>query len=664
MITYDIETFPNCFLLCARDEYGTEATWEISPWRDDRASLLAWLRYLHDTQTMMVGFNNQHFDYPVVHLLWTQQDCTVEQLYAKAMAIVQGDDRFGHVIWPDQQLAPQVDLFLLHHFDNKAKSTGLKALQFAMRSPTLEDMPVQVGTMLTREQIDQYLIPYCLHDVRETDRFRIISQPMLDFRRGLIDQFGAQVMSWNDTKIGEKTLEKRLGDDVCYMLDERGRRVRRQTPRHRIPLADIIFPYIQFENPEFQRVHQFMLAQVLKPDELSDDDRIQTKGVLTGLTAEVGGLTFHFGTGGVHASVPRSRFTAADDWLIRDIDVEALYPSIAVANRLAPEHLGERFINEYASIPAERKKHPKGTPPNAMLKLAANGAWGKSNSMYSCFYDPKYAMTVPINGQLLICMLVEKLVTVPTLRLIQANTDGVTYMIRRDYEPHAKAWCDWWQAGTMLKLEDADYSHMWIRDVNNYVARSINGKVKLKGAYEYPDPERYHESITNMSPPGWHKDWSACVVQRAAVHAMLHGVDPEIYILECADPFDFMLRAKVPRSSELWIGQKQVQNTTRYYIATDGQPMHKIMPVKDGMVEGWPKKASGVSDQLYLAVMRETGGQWDERVCTKNKSVYAPTRTGIQQGWNVAECNDSSHFSWHRLDYSWYVAEARKLVIG
>jgi len=34
-------------------------------------------------------------------------------------------------------------------------------------------------------------------------------------------------------------------------------------------------------------------------------------------------------------------------------------------------------------------------------------------------------MTITINGQLLLCMLAERLAVIPSLELIQVNTDGI-----------------------------------------------------------------------------------------------------------------------------------------------------------------------------------------------------------------------------------------------
>ena len=663
-VVYDNEHFPNATTITIESLFSDHIhTFEISEFRDDRAMFFEWFDYMARSGTPMIGFNNFGYDYPMLHFIRTHPNCTPSDIYQKNESIIDSPDRFGHIIWDRDQFVPQIDLFKIHHFDNKSKRTTLKALQVNTRAETVMESKIPFGTILTRQMLDDNIIPYNRHDVSETKRFAHYSMGAINFRIGLIQQFGTAVLNWNDTKIGEEMLVQRLGEDVCFDRSS-GRKEKRQTPRRQIPLSDIIFPYVRFENPEFQRVHQFMLAQTLTPEDLSDPDApIKTKGVFTDLKADVGGLTFHFGTGGVHASVERQRFIADGNYALIDIDVEGLYPNVAIVNRLAPAHLGEAFIAEYAKIPDERKLHAKGTYQNAALKLAANGPWGKSNSAFSVFYDPAYAMTIPINGQLMICMLVEQLIKIPTLQLIQANTDGVTYRIKRDYIPQAKAIEDWWQQHTCLKLEYAEYNGMWIRDVNNYIARDINGKLKQKGAYWHPDPLDYANSISNASPPCWYKDFNPVVVPRAAVAAIVDGIDPEIYLRTHTDPFDFMCRVKLNRGSELYWGDERIQSTTRYYVARNGRTLRKISPPPAGFEIGMWKKAPRISSMEYHRVMRETGYEWDERVCTKSKTKYDNTTTNIESGWLVQECNSMSSFSFDNVNYDWYLSEVRKLII-
>jgi hypothetical protein len=669
----DIETLPNCFTLAVEMLHtDVSSVWEISEFRDDRTAMLTFLSWATQQQAPFVSFNGISFDYPVLHYVMHNPTVAVEQIYTKAMSCIEGD-RFANTIWANDRAFPSIDVYRINHFDNKAKTTSLKALQINMRSPTVVDSPVQWGTRLTREEIDRHLIPYNIHDVRETKRFTFHCMDAINFRLGLVDQFGPDVLNYNDTKIGAKILEQRLGEDVCYERiprwdgDNYGRKAPRQTPRWRIALNDIIFPYVQFQHPEFQRVLDYMRAQVLTPEDLEDPEAtIKTKGVFSELKAHVGGIDFHFGTGGIHGSVEAQRIIADDTWLTKDIDVEGLYPSIAIVNRLAPEHLGAAFVEEYAKLPIERKKHAKGTVQNASFKLASNGTYGNSNNKFSVFYDPKFTMTITINGQLMLCMLAEWLLAVPTIQLIQINTDGITYRIHADYEPMALEIQARWEAYTCLKLERADYSRMWIRDVNNYVAEDMKGKLKQKGAYWHPTPgEDYAKSISTASPPAWHKDLGNVVSIRAAIAAMTSGVDPETFIRAHTDPFDFMCRVKVGKSDKLLLGGQEIQRTTRYYVARQGAPLRKISPPPKGAEVGQFKRASKLSDATYNAVMAEIGpGVWDARIHTKNKSMYEMRETGIEAGWNVAECNDAASFRFDNIEYGFYVAEARKLIIG
>ena len=218
-IVYDIETFPNCFTFCMEPLHGEpNVVWEISQYRDDRKQLLEFFNWCATYQVPMIGFNNIGFDYPVIHLLWKNPSVSYQELYQKAVDIIsnQNTNRFGNIIWASDRFAPQIDLFKMHHFDNKAKSTSLKQLQITMRSDFVQDMPIENGTVLTKDQIDNYLVPYNRHDVTETKKFAVHSKAAIDFRAEMEEQFGIEVYNWNDTKIGEKIVEQKLGDDLCY----------------------------------------------------------------------------------------------------------------------------------------------------------------------------------------------------------------------------------------------------------------------------------------------------------------------------------------------------------------------------------------------------------------------------------------------------------------
>lgn len=211
-------------------------------------------------------------------------------------------------------------------------------------------------------------------------------------------------------------------------------------------------------------------------------------------------------------------------------------------------------------------------------------------------------------------------------------------------------------------------------------------KIKRKGAYEY----NYQ----------FHQDPSAMVVPKAAEAALVHGEDIRTFITQHRNPFDFMLRAKVPRSARLvmrwpeWGAEREMQNTTRVFISRNGGSLVKLLP-PTGVPGTWKRK-NGVKDDVYNAVMREIshvnadeldamggvpsaegvlfegqmfyfdsiGTPWDERIHTKSRSKHDAVReTGMYVGWKVTECADAKDFDWSSLDYEYYVKEAEKLVL-
>ena len=141
-------------------------------------------------------------------------------------------------------------------------------------------------------------------------------------------------------------------------------------------------------------------------------------------------------------------------------------------------------------------------------------------------------------------------------------------------------------------------------------------KIKCKGAYQYEGLE-------------WHKNHSALVIPMAAINHMMFGTDIREFITKHDNIFDFMLRAKVPRSSRLVLvnddnSETVLQNICRYYPCKTGGKLVKIMP---------PLKEGGEDRRL-----------------------------SIDSAWKVKPCNNMNDFVGD-IDYDYYVEEAEKLVI-
>jgi hypothetical protein len=466
-IIWDLETYPNVFTLHAQHAHlPIEWSFEISDWRNDSRVIIGWVQWLASIGARMVGFNSIGFDYPILHTLYRMGHSDAKTLFDKAQAVIQSqddDNRWMHQVKPTDRIVEQLDLFLIHHFDNRARSTGLKVLEFNMRSSNISDLPFPVGSTLTQDQLP-VLREYNRHDVLQTREFYFKSLDMIRFREELTARYQRDFMNHNDTKIGKDyfVMELERAGVQCYDYGPNGRQPR-QTRRPSIALKDAILPWITFQEPDFQRMLEWLKAQVIT----------ETKGVFKDITATVRGFTFVFGLGGIHGSVESEIVEASDSLIIESVDVTSMYPNIAITNGFYPEHLGPTFVTIYQHLYEERKKHPKGSPENAMLKLALNGCYGDSNNPYSVFYDPLFTMRVTLSGQMLICMLVDRLITVPTVRMIMTNTDGIEYTVRPDYAEQARAKCREWEQLTKLNLEYARYKRMFIRDCNNYIAEYV-----------------------------------------------------------------------------------------------------------------------------------------------------------------------------------------------
>ena len=624
---WDVETMRNLFSACiVHVETKTRWIFETSDRRNQSQQFIDFLYWLQSIDARMVGFNNEGFDWPVCQALVNiGGNFTAGDAHAKAQMIIeaQNNDRFGQAVWADQRLVRQVDLFKIHHFDNRSKSTSLKKLEINMRAASVIDLPYSPHEPLTFEQMD-HVITYMCHDVAETLRFYLHSKEQIEFRDSLPQDLG-DVINFNDTKIGKKYFEKAIeaanpGSTVEWV---NGRKRPRQTHRQSIRIADIISPKVAFQRPEFQRVLGWLQQQTLTRIQIEDtlSDKVETKGVFKGLVATIDGFDFVFGAGGIHGSLEGVTIRVDDDYDIIDFDVRSYYPDLAIKGGYYPAHLGEAFPKVYKELFERRLALPKSSGEAAMLKLAMNGVYGDSNSIYGCFFDTQYTMTITINGQLLLCMFAEACLAADGVTIIQANTDGITLKVRKNRRAYVEQCAEWWQGPTGLVLESVDYSAMHIRDVNNYLAvKKKDGSVKRIGAYAYVTP--LEDPFTREL--GWHKDHSMRVVAMAAEAEMVRGIPVAEFIMNHRDPFDFMLSIKVPRSSRLMADDVQVQNTTRYYVSTRGVYLRKIMPGLKG----------------------------------------GPERTfDVQKGWTVGICNDAADFDWNTVNYLYYITEARKLLI-
>jgi len=566
---FDIETIINFFSYTAistkTDEVKVFVIWK------NRNDLEAMLDHLDNEAKGLIGFNSLSFDYPVIHEIMKKRkhflkidgDQAAREIYRIAQETI--NKEWSQVYKP---YLPQLDLFKVHHFDNHAKMTSLKKLEIALQMDNVEDMPHPHCDEVETQEVADQILSYNLNDVIATKRFWQVSIDKIKLRAGIRERYGIECMNYSDSKIGEELMLKMY----CEHTGKEPKEVKPlRTKRSVLRFADCIPDYIKFETDEFNELLDF-----LKGKEVS----VMKDSFKYSFTYR--NFIFDLGTGGIHGCAAPKVYVSDDEKMIIDADVASLYPSLAIVNNLYPEHLGADFPAIYENEIVKPRIAAKRRGDKVMadgFKLSANSVYGKSNSEWSFLYDPLYTLKTTLAGQLSLCQLSEMLmIAIPELEMLQINTDGLTVIIPRGAEEKYREVCKKWEEITRLELEYVTYSKMVVRDVNNYLAISSEGKVKYKGAF------KIH---TEMIKDGeYHKAFNQAIVPLALSKYYVEGIALEDTIREHKNIYDF---CKTFNSQGGWVCESLLvdengnesdhrteQKNNRYYISVKGRKFRKV----------------------------------------------------------------------------------------
>jgi len=203
-MVYDLESLPNIFTAMFSDDSIFEISWR----KNEIKELISFLSNISE----LVGFNNLEYDYPLLHfVIENQHRITVEAIYQKSIQLLQTPFGQGwrNRIPEYRQHIKQIDLRLIHHFNNSAKMTSLKALQFAMRVSNIKEFSVGFDQSLTNMEINE-LISYNHNDVESTVVFLERSKEQINLRKEFESVLGTNCLNFNDSKLGGKYFEKEL----------------------------------------------------------------------------------------------------------------------------------------------------------------------------------------------------------------------------------------------------------------------------------------------------------------------------------------------------------------------------------------------------------------------------------------------------------------------
>ena len=184
------------------------------------------------------------------------------------------------------------------------------------------------------------------------------------------------------------------------------------------------------------------------------------------------GINITYGLGGAHFA--KKAYTATD---IIHVDVNSMYPNIMIQYNLLSRAITspDVFVDWVHKRLEAKKNDDIATADN--LKLKINSVYGLMKSKNSTLYDPYYASSIAIRGQVLITILTMGLANVGC-EIINVNTDGIFFKPAGDY----KTICSKWEERTKLTLSYKKYALIEQADVNNYRLVDLENNIITKGA--------------------------------------------------------------------------------------------------------------------------------------------------------------------------------------
>lgn len=157
-------------------------------------------------------------------------------------------------------------------------------------------------------------------------------------------------------------------------------------------------------------------------------------------------------------------------------------------------------------------------------------------------------------------MLAEKLTQVEC-RIIQANTDGLFVLLKKDIYSKVNNICREWEQLTKLTLEEERFKAMYQYAINDYFAITEDDSVKEKGMF-----------ITTVKLG---KGLTPKIIPKAVINFFKNGVPVEETIKSCQDIRDFLMSEKTGKQWHVEYNNKEQQRTNRFYASTNGAYLWK-----------------------------------------------------------------------------------------
>lgn len=507
---FDVEVFPNYFLvsfkLLNQDKY---IQFELSPDTAFDPKMLSWVMHNYTT----VGFNSHHFDIPITWLAYLRQNNAY--LSQMAQAIIDHDlRRFQIEELGKFQCFPTKTIDLIEVAPLKG---SLKTYGGRLHAERMQDLPYDPRQPLTREQA-AIVKAYNINDLLVTELMANNLEEELNLRRQLSTDYGQDLMSKSDAQIAEYVISNEIA---------------KKTGKRPVKPSKSVGQVHQYRPPEWMRFTTPIMKHVFQTVcnshyVVTGSGKVEVPDAIKNLDIRIGSSVYRMGNGGLHSSEKEVSVKAGDGIRILDRDVASYYPFIILNQNLKPEHLGDDFTEVYKTI-VERRIAAKKAKNDAVansLKITINGSFGKFGSPWSILYAPDLLIQVTVSGQLCLLMLIEML-EVEGIEVVSANTDGIVMKVKDSQHNVYADTIARWENITGFTTEETEYSSVYSRDVNAYLAiKPPEGDkpASTKGKNVYFNP---WDAGKKFSIFRFHKNPTATVCIKAIELLIINGTPVE-----------------------------------------------------------------------------------------------------------------------------------------
>lgn len=319
-----------------------------------------------------------------------------------------------------------------------------------------------------------------------------------------------------------------------------------------IVFNDIIFPEIKFKDGYLTDVLERIRSKTISAKDKFGEKVLWKQSCIS------------IGLGGLHSIEYPLRTIASDDETILYVDVNSMFPAIAVTHSVYPRHLKREFMDVYASMYNDRL-NASGVK-RTDLKWALNAAIGMFRKENNWLCDPKAFYTITINSQMFLLMLAEALFENNNIKyILNWNTDGLYLLVDNKNIQNVHNVLNEFSLKYKLHFKTKEFTEFWQYNGNNYSAINKRSQVESNDTGIF----NIEKSISKFS--------NTPIVSKALHDNIHYGKSIEQTIMESNDVFDFCTYYSKESGYEILYDNKPYDKyVARFYYSTKGYALNKI----------------------------------------------------------------------------------------